>query len=193
MTIHEPTITIRAAVLDDAPAIAALAQGLLAHEQAYNAGSAEFTPWVSEIIDVQKQILRLDICFFVAEKWGEIAGYIKVQSFGAPPPRRETGALERMMAFTERAARAALDFATRSPRPAEEETSGGYIAGLFVRLESRRSNIGRLLVRAAEDWLTEQGIETSELHVLCANEEAISFWKDVGYQPLSLGMRKKLE
>lgn len=190
--MNEPTITIRAAVLEDAPAIAALAHGLLAHEQAFSAGSEEFPPWVNESLEVQKQIVRTDIRFFVAEKWGVIAGYIKVQAFGVSPPLREIGTFERMMAFTERAARAALDFATRTTR-SNAEGSGGYIAGLFVRLESRRSNVGRLLVEAAEDWLKAQGIETSELHVLCANEEAISFWKDVGYQPLSLGMRKKLE
>jgi GNAT superfamily N-acetyltransferase len=59
--------------------------------------------------------------------------------------------------------------------------------------EARRSNVGRLLVEAAEAWLHHKGIDTSELHVLCANEEAVRFWKDVGYEPLAIGMRKKLE
>ena len=79
----------------------------------------------------------------------------------------------------------------RRPRP-NVETVGGYIAGAFVREDARRANAGRMLVAAAENWLRAQGIATSELHVLHFNDGARRFWAEIGYEPLTLGMRKKL-
>ena len=81
--------------------------------------------------------------------------------------------------------------ALRRPRP-NVEAAGGYIAGAFVRQDARRANAGRMLVAAAEDWLRTQGITNSELHVLYFNEGARRFWEEIGYEPLTLGMRKKL-
>ena len=49
-----------------------------------------------------------------------------------------------------------------------------------------------MLVAAAEEWLRAQGITSAELHVLHVNDGAKQFWEEVGYKPLTLGMRKKL-
>jgi len=186
------TTTVRAAAAGDAPAIATLAHGLLMHEQSLNETMGELTPWAAEAAEIEKQMRRPNTRFFVAENWGEIIGYIKVQSHGSSPSRQEIGLARWLMDRLEQSLRAIIRFVLRRPRP-NVEAKGGYIAGVFVRLESRRSNVGRLLVEAAEEWLRTQGIETTELHVLCANEEAVRFWKDSGYEPLALGMRKKLE
>ena len=48
------------------------------------------------------------------------------------------------------------------------------------------------LVTAAEEWFRAQGLAISELHVLYANESGRQFWEEAGYQPLAMGMRKKL-
>lgn len=184
--------TVRPATMGDASAIATLAHGLLMHEQSLNDTMGELTPWAAEAIEIEKQMQQPNTRFFVAENWGEIIGYIKVQTHGLSPSRRQIGLSRWLLDRIERAARAVFQFVWRRPRP-NVEAVGGYIAGVFVRLESRRSNVGRLLVEAAEEWLRAQGIETAELHVLCANEEAVRFWIDTGYEPLALGMRKKLD
>ncbi|MGH9841309.1 MAG: GNAT family N-acetyltransferase [Blastocatellia bacterium] len=186
------TTTVRPATTGDASAIATLARGLLMHEQSLNETMGELAPWAAEAVEIEKQMRRPNTRFFVAENWGEIIGYIKVQSHGLNPTREEIGLARWLLDRLERAARAILHFVLRRPR-SNVEAMGGYIAGVFVRLESRRSNVGRMLVEAAEEWLRTRGIETTELHVLCANEEAVRFWKDAGYEPLALGMRKKLE
>ena len=96
-----------------------------------------------------------------------------------------------MMDRVEQAARAAINWLLRRPRPNVEAT-GGYIAGAFVHPDARRLKIGRMLVAAAEEWLRVQGVTSAELHVLHVNEGAKQFWEEVGYEPLTLGMRKKL-
>ncbi len=186
------TATIRPATSADARAIALLARGLLEHEQSFNNALAELTPWAGGEAEIRKQMLRPNVIFFIAENWGEIIGYIKIQTHGLPPSRRDIGTLRWVVDRLEQCLRAGIDFFLRRPRP-NTDAVGGYIAGIYVLLEARRSNVGRLLVEAAESWLRQKGIDTSELHVLCANEEAVRFWKDVGYEPLAIGMRKKLE
>jgi ribosomal protein S18 acetylase RimI-like enzyme len=184
--------TVRAARLTDAPAIATLARALLMHEQSLNETMGELNSWAAEAVEIEKQMRRPNTRFFVAESWGEIAGYLKVQTHGLAPSPAEIGLMRWLLDRVEQASRATLQFALRRPRPTVA-ARGGYIAGVFVRLELRRSNVGRMLVRAAEEWLRTHGIETAELHVLCANEEAVRFWRDAGYEPLAMGMRKKLE
>jgi ribosomal protein S18 acetylase RimI-like enzyme len=84
-----------------------------------------------------------------------------------------------------------FDKTFQRPR-ANAEHLGGYIAGAYVLPEWRRSHIGRALVTAAENWLREIGMPTSELHVLFENESAREFWTSLGYEPLALSLRKKL-
>jgi GNAT superfamily N-acetyltransferase len=72
------------------------------------------------------------------------------------------------------------------------QVESGYIAGTFVTVEARQLGIGRALATAAETWFSEQGLKNSELHVLFQNEAARRMWEELGYEPLALGMRKKL-
>lgn len=184
--------TVRPATIDDAPAIARLARELLDYEHELNEMMGELTPWAANPNELVKQMMRPNTRFFVAEKYGEINGYLKVQVHGRRLDRKELGTARWLVDLLERAGKRAVNFALRRPR-SNVEVAGGYIAGVFVRPELRRSNIGRLLVSAAEDWLRLQGIDSCELHVLTSNEIAMKFWKDIGYEPLALGMRKKID
>ncbi|MGH9832550.1 MAG: GNAT family N-acetyltransferase [Blastocatellia bacterium] len=183
--------TVRAAIAADAVSLSALAHDLLLHERAINEEMGELTRWAASPEELRKQMLRPNTRFFVAEKENEIIGYIKVVIHGRRLTREEIGFARWLIDGIERAARAIFDLIFRRPRP-NVETEGGYIAGLFVRPEDRRSGAGRSLVAATEDWLREQGVKTSDLHVLSANESAWRFWEDAGYEPLTMGMRKRL-
>jgi ribosomal protein S18 acetylase RimI-like enzyme len=88
--------------------------------------------------------------------------------------------------------RRAFNFVLQRPRP-NVAMVGGYIAGIYVRSDARRTNVGRALVAAAEAWLQAQGAPAGELHVLYNNEAARLFWQELGYEPLTLGMRKTFE
>ncbi|MFN0084976.1 MAG: N-acetyltransferase family protein [Blastocatellia bacterium] len=184
--------TVRPATITDAPAIARLARELLDYEHELNEMMGVLTPWAANQSELIKQMMRPNTLFFVAEKYGEINGYLKVQVHGRRLNRNELGTSRWLLDLLERAGQRAVNIALRRPRPNVEAT-GGYIAGVFVRPELRRSNIGRLLVSAAEEWLRLQRIDSCELHVLTSNEIAMKFWKDIGYEPLALGMRKKID
>ncbi len=182
---------IRAATVADAAAVAILARQLLDHELALNEYAGRLTPWAATAEELRKQILQPNTCFFIAECDGELVGYVKAVIFGRRPHRREIGHRRWLREVIEVAARRLYEFLMRRPRP-NVETIGGYIAGVFVRPEARRRSLGRALIAAAEDWFRNQGIVTSELHVLYANESARRFWEKAGYQPVAMGMRKRL-
>jgi ribosomal protein S18 acetylase RimI-like enzyme len=192
MTTHNqnPTI-VRAASGADAVRLSALAHQLLLHERALNDEMGELTRWAATPEELRKQMLRPNTQFFVAEKEHELIGYLKVVIHGRPLTREEIGAARWLIDVIERTARGVFDLVFRRPRP-NVEASGGYISGVFVQPADRRAGVGRRLIAAAEDWLRGQGVETSDLHVLHANQEAWRFWEDAGYKPLTLGMRKKL-
>lgn len=185
-------LLIRAACVEDAAAIAALAQQLLRHEKSLHEAMGSLMPWAASPTELRKQMLRPNNLFIVAVKGEEIVGYIKVTLHGRSPTRRELGLRRWLIDVTERAARRAVNFALRRPRP-NVDAVGGYIAGIYVRPDARRASVGRALVTAAEDWLRAQGAPAGELHVLYVNEAARLFWQKLGYEPLTLGMRKKFE
>lgn len=188
---HYNSFLIRAARTEDAGALASLARQLLEHEKSLNETMGELTSWAASANEVRKQMLRPDNRFFVAEKDGQLIGYIKVVAHGREWTRGELGLARWLANRFEQTARATFNFLLRRPRP-NVEAVGGYIAGAFVHAGARRLKIGRSLVAAAEDWLRTQGIASAELHVLHINREAKQFWEEVGYKPLTLGMRKKL-
>lgn len=156
----------------------------------------ELTRWAANPGELRKQMRRPNTRFFVAERivaeGPEIAGYIKVVIHGRHSVSGERGATGWLIDVIERTARGVFNLIFRRPRP-NVEGAVGYIAGIFVRHEARRANVGRALAAAAEDWLRSQGVKISDLHVLSANEAAWRFWEEAGYKPLTMGMRKKLD
>lgn len=182
----------RAARGEDAVAIAWLAEQLLLHEKSLHQAMGSLRPWAASPSELRKQMLRPNNHFIVTVRGGEVVGYIKVMMHGRNRTRRELGWVRWLIDVTERAARLAFNLVLRRPRP-NVDAVGGYIAGIYVRPDVRRANVGRALVIAAEDWLRAQGAPAGELHVLYVNEAARLFWQELGYEPLTLGMQKRFE
>lgn len=182
---------IRTATLDDVAVIAALSRELMLYERSLSDSLHEMTPWAATIDELQKQFHLPNTRFFVAEKEQQVVGYLRAVIVGLSLPREELGWKRWLKDGIERVARWGFTFAMRRPRPAVQIESG-YIAGTFVASEARKLGIGRALATAAERWFSEQGLKNSELHVLFNNEMARSMWEELGYEPLALGMRKKL-
>jgi len=191
MTIAQTNLLIRAAQTTDAAALATLSRQLLLYEKSLNETMGELTAWAATEAEIRKQLLRPNQRFFVAEINGEVIGYIKVMVAGRQLTRKELGLAQWLLDRLENSARRIVNVLLRRPRPNVEAT-GGYIAGAFVHQDVRRARVGQQLLVAAENWLRSQGIASAELHVLFINEAAREFWKDAGYEPLTLGMRKKL-
>lgn len=191
MMVSENNLLIRVARATDAGALAALSRQLLLYEKSLNNTMGELTVWASSEAEIRKQLLRPNNRFFIAEKDGEVIAYVKVMVHGLQFNREELGLVRWLVDRMEVALREAVNFLLRRPRP-NVEAIGGYIAGAFVRQDVRRAKVGQKLLAVAEDWLRVQGITSAELHVLFVNEEARAFWEEVGYEPLTLGMRKKL-
>lgn len=186
-----PPFIIRSATLDDAAALAALTRELLIYERELSQTTNEVNPWAASIDELHKQLRAPSTHFFVAEQQQKIVGYIRAVIVGRQLPREEIGWLRWLKDVIERVARWGFVFVMRRPRPVMQVESG-YIAGTFVTAQVRRLGIGSALAQAAENWFSEQGLKNSELHVLFHNESARRMWEELGYEPLALGMRKKL-
>ena len=192
MNRSEPTLrSIRVANEEDAAAIAELSRNLLEFEKSLNGGMGQLNPWAGGVEEILKQMMRPDTLFLVAVINGEIGGYIKTIIVGHQLGPAELGFARWLLGLVESGGRRIFNFLLRRPRPSVV-LSGGYISGIFVRAEHRRSNTGHLLVKAAEDWFRQHDIATADLHVLFANSAAREFWEELGYQPVSLGMQKKI-
>jgi len=68
----------------------------------------------------------------------------------------------------------------------------GYISGCFVRDEARGQGVASALVRAAEAWFQDRGINFIELRYSLANKAATAVWEKLGYAPQRLTCRKTL-
>ncbi len=64
----------------------------------------------------------------------------------------------------------------------------GYVYGVFVHAQSRRTGVGRRLLGACESWLRERGAAFVFLH---STPDGIEFYESLGYLP-SLEFSKKL-
>jgi ribosomal protein S18 acetylase RimI-like enzyme len=186
-----PLPHIRVAQPVDAAALATLARALLSHEQSLNSLPFEIHPWAASADELRKQIQQADTRFFIAELNEQFVGYLKVTLHGYDFARAPISRSERLKVWLIKQSKFWFDKTFQRPR-ANAEHFGGYIAGAYVLPEWRRSQVGRALVTATENWLREIGMPTSELHVLFENESAREFWASLGYEPLALSLRKKL-
>jgi ribosomal protein S18 acetylase RimI-like enzyme len=199
MTRRQPPIVmqnhsfpiVRVARAADADSLAVLARALLEHEHTLSLTTQSLHPWAASPDELRKQLQLATTRFFVAETETQLVGYLKVVLHGRQFTRAELGWRPWLRQVLQLWAKAAFDKALRRPR-ANITPLGGYIAGAYVLPTWRRSHVGQSLVSAAENWLREHGMPTSELHVLYANESARAFWANLGYEPLALGLRKKL-
>jgi len=193
----QSAFVIRPATLADAEALSDLTRALLRFERGLSEPTGEVYSWAATPDELRKQINLPTARFFVAvvsdpDGKRRVAAYIKAVIYGRHLTRAELGWLRWLSSRVEQAARRTFTLALRRPRPTVRVETG-FISGTFVTPEVRRLGIGRALIAAAEEWLRGQGITTCELRVLWANEDGREFWQAIGYEPLSLGLRKRLD
>lgn len=192
---QDNSFIIRPASLNDDAKLAEMTRVLLEYERTLSEPVSELNPWAASREELRKQLQHPNTQFFIAEQQLEeerqIVGYLKAVVIGKQLTRNENGQRRSLNSLIEQLARWFYTSVLKRPRPALQ-LEMGYISGLFVHPEMRRSGIGRKLTAVAEDWLRQQGIKTCELHVLESNETGRTFWQEVGYAPISVGMRKKL-
>lgn len=57
----------------------------------------------------------------------------------------------------------------------------GYIWGLYVLKEQRRTDVSRILFNNANRWLKSNGMKSVEILINAGNEPAIAFYKSAGF------------
>lgn len=177
-THMENGVRIRDGVPDDCPGIGQLARELIRWEHAINQEIGEPTPWAGNESEIRKQMEQAGTRFIVAERDGEIVGYVKAVIHRGGGRR---GIIRQL-----------LERLGRRPRPNFTAT-GGLIAGIFVSAPERGSGLGQRLSRAAEEWLRREGLSRVYIHVLQKNDQALHFWSESGYTPVTIVLGKSLE
>lgn len=185
------SVSIRLATTADAAALAALTRELMQYERELAQETSTVNPWAATEDELRKQISLPNTNFFVAESETKIVGFLRAVVVGLELSREEIGVVGWLEAKLEKLAKWIFTKILRRPRPAVKVESG-YIAGAYVQPGFRRCGIGRALATATEQWFQQQGLQHSELHVLFTNEAARAMWEELGYEPLALGMRKKI-
>jgi ribosomal protein S18 acetylase RimI-like enzyme len=66
------------------------------------------------------------------------------------------------------------------------------VDNLVVTTPLRRRGIGRALMDRAQQWAAEQGADSVELTVWAFNEEALAFYRGLGFDTASRTMAKRL-
>jgi aminoglycoside 6'-N-acetyltransferase I len=75
-----------------------------------------------------------------------------------------------------------------------ETRNVGYVEGWYVDADARRRGVGRLLVRAAEDWARSRGCMEMASDCYLTNEVSLAAHLRLGYEETSrlIHFRKKL-
>lgn len=69
----------------------------------------------------------------------------------------------------------------------------GIIDDTFVRQEYRRSGVGSALVERCQEWFKARGATELRLNVSAGNELGQSFWRRMGFSPMSYLVCKEPE
>ena len=189
---RDTKFSVRSATATDIAAIAALTQELLQYETTLSRTTNTINSWAATEAEVRKQFLLSNTRFFIAENEGKIVAYLKAIIVGKELQTSQLSLSQRLRSKIEKISKHIFIFLLRLPRPAIQIQTG-IISGVFVLPEVRGQGIGKALAETAETWFTEYGLVTSELQVLHGNEAAQHLWEELGYEPLALGMRKKLD
>ncbi|EMA29388.1 GNAT family N-acetyltransferase [Halobiforma nitratireducens] len=75
----------------------------------------------------------------------------------------------------------------------ELDTTRGTLSNLYVDPARRDRGVGTALLEAAERTLAERGIDVLMLEVMAANDAARRFYRERGYNPFRVTMRRPLE
>ncbi len=178
-------IQVRAATLDDIPALARLAR-----EQAEYQARLDCALHVEQAADwhsyIAARLRRTNAAILVAERSGEIAGFIdiRIAQQGVPPRRRGLRA----------AARRLLDRASKTQPSVLGYRRYGFIEDVYVAPSSRRTGAGVALKlhESAEKWFEQRQVMQMEGTVATSNAEVLELVRKLGYQPVRVLIRKEL-
>jgi GNAT superfamily N-acetyltransferase len=73
-----------------------------------------------------------------------------------------------------------------------EEKQVGIINDVYVDEQYRGQNVSQELLKYAEEWIKNLGINSVRAEVLTNNTPAFSFWFKEGYSPIYTGVCKNL-
>jgi ribosomal protein S18 acetylase RimI-like enzyme len=79
-----------------------------------------------------------------------------------------------------------------SDEPDDDPHDYGYLADLLVRRPHRRKGVGRVLLRAAEEFARTRGARVMRVGVLARNRDARAFYYDHGFGDQQIEMAKPL-
>ena len=157
------SIRIRSAQMGDYPALCGLFEGVDAlHRVNHPEIFQKPAGPVREFEYYQTLINDAKIGLFVAEEGEQVVGCVHVIECDAPP----------IPIFVPR--RFAI------------------VDNLVVSKDFQRKGIGQKLMRTAQQWAADKGAASIELNVYHFNQKAISFYKNIGYKPISQRMSKAL-
>ncbi len=80
----------------------------------------------------------------------------------------------------------------RNRAPFFKQKDMGVIMDVFVKKERRGEGIGGKLVKRAESWIKNKGIDLAIITVAPENQGAVEFWGEQGYSTYLLRQRKEL-
>ena len=159
---HSETV-VRAATIEDYTALCALFIELDAFHRAARPDLFVPPPDPPRSLEyVQSFISGNDSAVFVAEQSRAVVGFITVKSEHRP---------------------------ATPVRPARVHAE---VDSLVVASASRRSGIGKLLVKRAETWSLERGATRLLIGVFAFNRSARRFYRKVGYEPQTLMLARSL-
>jgi GNAT superfamily N-acetyltransferase len=72
----------------------------------------------------------------------------------------------------------------------EGEREIASVRELYVAASARGAGVGQALIAACEDWAKAQGIKVVMIGVLPGNERAVRIYRDAGFSPYALQLRK---
>lgn len=104
-----------------------------------------------------------ETALFIAEVAGEISGFILAFARDTPPI------------------------------PVFIPTRLVLISDIAVKIKFRRQGIGSQLMARVYSWAVTKGATAIELNVYAFNQEAIEFYKSIGFDIISLRMRKSID
>ncbi|EQA37915.1 acetyltransferase, GNAT family [Leptospira inadai serovar Lyme str. 10] len=78
-------------------------------------------------------------------------------------------------------------------KPYLEEEKNLYIDLAITKQGKRRSGFMKPLVEATFEWAKIQGIKAIELRAIAQNENAVAFWKSLGFDPFYIRFRKLVD
>lgn len=174
--------TIRPATLDDLQPMVALFRHEADVALEYDP-LLEFHSEANWAAHVEAQFKRTDTRLFVAQRCGAFAGFIQVRIVGSGTKPVLTGSVKRWLRRRIR----------RDSELVRRRETFGFIDHIFVLPEVRQTPIAFRLLMTGMRWLREHGATEVEGAIWAKNEYIVKMAHNLGFEPVRLLMRKRLQ